>query len=143
MKDIMLKIVGRQIYDGQKEEDVIEFVTEGKYYEEDDSVVLLYDESTLSGMEGCTTSLKVKGDKIRMSRVGAAVAIDTEIEFEKGKRFRGYYDTPYGGIEMEVLTNEVVNNLHPNMPKGSLAIDYHISLRGLAESRSRLDIEIM
>ena len=24
MKDIMLKIVGRQIYDGQKEEDVIE-----------------------------------------------------------------------------------------------------------------------
>ena len=143
MKDIMLKIVGRQIYDGQTEEDVIEFVTEGQYYEEDGEAVFVYDESTLSGMEGTTTILRVNGSKIRMRRTGAAVALDTEMEFEKGRRFRGYYDTPYGGIEMEVLTNEVINNLDKENVKGSMAIDYHISLKGLAESRSRLNIEIM
>ena len=143
MKDIMLKIVGRQIYDGQKEEDVIEFVTEGKYFEEDGHAVFVYDESTLSGMEGTTTTLRGKGDKIRMLRTGAAVALDTEMEFQKGRRFRGYYDTPYGGIEMEILTNEVINNLDIEQVKGSMAIDYHISLKGLAESRSLLNIEIM
>ncbi len=143
MKDIMLKIVGRQIFEGNTEEEQIEFVTEGKYYEEDDAVYLLYDESSLSGMEGCHTSLKITGDKVRMTRCGEAVALDTELEFEKGKRFLSYYDTPYGSIEMEVLTNEVVNNLQPELGKGSLGIDYHISLRGLSEGRNRLNIEII
>lgn len=147
MKDIMLKIIGRQIVHEQgedAEEDVLEFVTEGQLYEKGDSVYVLYKESEFSGMEGCTTSLKITGDKVRMKRYGAALPIDTVIEFEKGKRFEGYYDTPYGAIEMEVLTNTVENHLHDTPErKGKLAIDYHISLRGLSEGRSKLDIEIL
>lgn len=142
MKDIMLKIVGKQIT-VEAEEQQLEFVTEGKYYEKGDSVYLVYDESQFSGMEGCTTSLKITGDKIRMKRYGNTIALDTEIEFEKGKRFKGYYDTPYGSVEMEVLTNDIVNNIERSDGSGSLNIDYHISLRGLSEGRSKLDIEII
>ncbi len=142
MKDIMLKIIGKQVI-SDEEEQQLEFVTEGKYYVKGDSVYLLYDESHFSGMEGCTTSLKITGDKIKMKRFGEVIGLDTEIEFEKGKRFKGYYDTPYGSIEMEVLTNDVVNNIQKIEAKGSLNIDYHISLRGLSEGRSILDIEII
>jgi len=142
MKDIMLKIVGKQIKT-EKEEEQLEFVTEGKYYVKGDSVYLLYDESQFSGMEGCTTSLKITGDKIKMKRFGEVIGLDTEIEFEKGKRFKGYYDTPFGSVEMEVLTNQVVNNIEKVEGKGSLNIDYHISLRGLSEGRSILDIQII
>ncbi|HPO05319.1 MAG TPA: DUF1934 domain-containing protein [Bacillota bacterium] len=144
MKDIMLKIVGKQILgDSREEEDQLELVTEGKYHEKDGTVFLSYDESGFSGMEGCTTSLVIKGDEILMKRCGEAVPLDTEIRFEKGKRFNGYYGTPFGAVEMEVLTNDVVNNISREEPKGSLNIDYHISLRGLSEGRSRLDIEII
>jgi uncharacterized beta-barrel protein YwiB (DUF1934 family) len=143
MKDIMLKIVGKQLYGFSEEEDQLEFMTEGKYYEQDDSIYLSYDESEFSGMMGCTTSLKITGNKIQMKRHGNSVPIDTEIEFEKGKRFTGYYDTPFGAVEMEVLTNDVVNNIRKTEAKGTLNIDYHISLRGLTEGRSRLDIEII
>ena len=144
MKDIMLKIVGKQILgDSREEEDQLELVTEGKYHEKDGTVFLSYDESGFSGMEGCTTSLVIKGDEILMKRYGEAVPLDTEIRFEKGKRFNGYYGTPFGAVEMEVLTNDVVNNISREEPKGSLNIDYHISLRGLSEGRSRLDIEII
>ena len=142
MKDIMLKIIGKQMT-GEREEEQMEFVTEGKYYEKGESVYLIYDESEFSGMEGCTTSLKITGDKIKMKRFGRAISLDTEIEFEQGKRFKGYYDTPYGSVEMEVLTNSVENRIEKCLPKGSLKIDYHISLRGLTEGRSKLDIEIM
>lgn len=141
MKDIMLKIVGRQVTT-DAEEQQLEFVTEGKYYVKGDSVYLLYDESEFSGMEGCTTSLKITGDNIKMKRFGENIGLDTEIEFEKGKRFKGYYDTPFGSVEMEVLTNEVVNKIEKT-GKGSLNIDYHISLRGLSEGRSILDIQII
>lgn len=144
MKDIMLKIVGKQILgEDWEEEDQLELVTEGKYYEEDGVVFLSYDESGFSGMEGCTTSLMIKEDEILMKRCGEAVPLDTEIRFEKGKRFNGYYGTPFGAVEMEVLTNNVVNRISKNEPKGSLDIDYNISLRGLSEGRSRLNIEII
>lgn len=142
MKDIMLKIIGKQITI-ETEEDQLEFVTEGKYYEKGDSVYLVYDESQFSGMEGCTTSLKITGDKIRMKRYGNSIGLDTEIEFEKGKRFKGYYDTPFGSVEMEVLTNDIVNNIKKSEGSGSLNIDYHISLKGLSEGRSKLDIQII
>lgn len=144
MRDIMLKIVGRQIIgDLPDEEEHLELVTEGKYHEENGTVFLSYDESDFSGMTGCTTSLAINDDGILMKRCGEAVPLDTEIRFEKGKRFTGYYGTPFGAVEMEVLTNDVVNNISRDEPKGSLNIDYHISLRGLSESRSRLDIEII
>lgn len=142
MKDIMLRIIGKQIT-SKSEEEQLEFVTEGKYFEQDDSVFLQYMESEFSGMEGCTTSLVITGDKVRMHRFGESITLDTEIEFEKGKRFKGYYDTPYGSIEMEVLTNDVTNNIRRADGKGSLNIDYEISLKGLSEGRSKLDIEII
>lgn len=142
MKDIMLRIIGKQVT-GESEEEKMEFVTEGRFYEKDDSIYLLYDESDFSGMEGCTTSLKITGDKVRMKRYGDTISLDMAIEFEKGKRFKGFYDTPFGAIEMEVLTNSVVNRIQSGAGKGSLDIDYHISLRGLSEGRSLLNIEIM
>jgi uncharacterized beta-barrel protein YwiB (DUF1934 family) len=144
MKDIMLKIVGKQIL-GEEwgEEEQLELVTEGKYHEENGVITLSYDESGFSGMEGCITSLRIKEDEILMKRCGDAVPLDTEIRFEKGKRFTGYYGTPFGTVEMEVLTNDVINKLSRDEPKGSLDIDYHISLRGLSEGRSRLNIEII
>ncbi len=144
MKDIMLKIVGKQIIGNTpEEEDQLELVTEGKYHEEGGTVYLSYDESDFSGMTGCTTSLAITGEEILMKRCGESVPLDTEIRFEKGKRFTGYYGTPFGAVEMEVLTNNVVNNINREEAKGSLNIDYHISLRGLSEGRSRLDIEII
>lgn len=96
MKDITLKIVGKQIY-RDVEEEQIEFVTEGKLYEKGDSLYLIYEESEFSGMPGCKTSIKVTGDSLRMKRLGTYDASgNTAIQFEKGKRYRGLYDTPYG-----------------------------------------------
>lgn len=142
MKDIMLKIIGKQI-NMDNEEDVLEFMTEGKFHEKDGALYLMYKESELSGMDGCTTSLKIKDGTIRMRRFGEKIPMDTVIEFEKGRRFEGYYDTPFGAVELEVLTNDIVNNLAYDQAKGTLNIDYHISLRGLTEGRSKLDIEII
>ena len=142
MKDIILKIIGKQITMYGSEEQV-EFITEGRYHAENDSVMLQYDESDLSGVNGCTTSLKITGEKVKMERYGMAIGIDTAIEFEKGRKFKGYYDTPFGSVELEVLTNFVVNKLELENGSGYLDIDYNVSLKGLSESRSCLKIQIL
>ncbi|MDR1573362.1 MAG: DUF1934 domain-containing protein [Clostridiales Family XIII bacterium] len=138
----MLKIIGSQITRNEGDERM-EFITEGKYVEEDGSVLLSYAESELSGIEGCTTSLRITGGKIKMERYGGLIGVDTAIEFEQGRRFKGYYETPFGSIEMEVLTNSIVNNIKHDNASGYLDIDYNISLKGVTESRSRLKIEII
>ncbi|MDR2355183.1 MAG: DUF1934 domain-containing protein [Clostridiales Family XIII bacterium] len=138
----MLKIIGSQITHDEGDARM-EFITEGRYAEEKGSVLLSYDESELSGIEGCTTSLCIKDGKIKMERYGGLIGVDTAIEFEQGRRFKGYYDTPFGSVEMELLTNFVEDNIERKNVSGYLSIDYNICLKGLAESRSRLKIEII
>ena len=141
MKDITLKIIGKQLY-YNAEEIQLEFVTEGKIFEEDKSLCLVYEESELSGIPGCETKLEFTEGLIRMSRQSGGAGLDTEIEFSKGKRYTGYFDTPYGAIEMEVLTNEIENTLSVD-GTGSVNIDYHICLKGVTEGRNKLNIELM
>ena len=145
MKNIMLKIMGNQIY-GLDEEiapnEGMEFFTEGRFGKKGDSLYLIYEESELSGIEGYTTSLKVTGGKVSMKRYGEADGVQTAIEFEKGGKFTGWYETPFGVIEMEVLTNDVDNKLDP-CGSGTLGIDCSVSLKGLTESRNLMRFEIM
>lgn len=139
MKDIQIKITGKQF--AQDEEDRMEFITEGKLYEKGGSRYLIYDESEFSGFPGCKTTLKLTGDCLRMKRSGSSAGIGTELVFEKGTRFNSRYYTPYGNMELELLTNDIVNNLSED-GTGHIDIDYQVNLGGVAEGHNRLTIEV-
>ena len=141
MKKIMMKIIGKQASDGDT--DQMEFVTEGELAERNGALYLIYEESEISGMPGCKTRLKIKGDYVSMKRLGTkTLPAGTEMEFEPGKVFTGPYDTPYGSFEMEVVTNSVENTLTAE-GTGSVHIDYKMSLKGLVESHNTLSIEML
>ena len=139
-KDIMLKIVGRQ-FDGDTPQEKMEFVTEGKMYERGGATYLVYDESEFSGFPGCKTSLKLKGNHVRMKRIGDDLEAGTVMEFESGKRFTSKYETPFGIMDMEILTDRVDNNLSEDGTE-HIDIDYHVSLEGTLEGRNELRIEV-
>ena len=143
MKDIFLRIVGNQLHGLEGEvEDGMEFITEGRFGRRGDAMYLIYEESELSGVEGYTTSLKVEGEKVRMKRYGDEGGLQTAIEFEKGRKFTGWYETPFGTVAIEVLTNGIDNQLDP-AGAGTLGIDCSVSLKGITESRNLLRFEIM
>ena len=141
MKEIMTRIKGRQAND-ETGEDFMEFVTEAKLYKRGEAIYLIYEESELSGVPGCKTRLKLKDGEVQMKRFGAGAGAGSEIRFEKGKRYTGFYETPFGAIEMEVLTNDLENTLSEH-GDGHIDIDYSISLKGLLEGRNRLNITLM
>ena len=141
MKDIMLKIIGKQ-FSGDEAEEQMEFVTEGKLYEKNGATYLIYEESEFSGFPGCKTSLKLTGDTIRLKRIGDGTEYGMEIEFKEGQRFSSKYDTPYGPIGMEVLTDSVTNDLSPE-GYGKIGVKYQVSLGGMAEGRNELNIELI
>ena len=46
-----------------------------------------------------------------MKRYGEGIGVDTEVNLKRESVIRGYYDTPFGSVAMEVLTNNIVNNI--------------------------------
>ncbi len=138
MKEVMLKIKGRQTnVDG--EENTIELITEGKFYKKNETYYLVYDESEISGMEGSTTTLKIQDSKISMKRFGSNTS---NLVFEKGKRHRTEYDTIYGDMVMEVVTNKMDVNIS-EIGKGSIKVAYRLNISDSIESSNHLSIDIM
>ncbi len=141
MRDITLKITGKQVYE-DREEDQMEFVTEGQLYQKNDAIYVIYDESEMSGMAGCKTTLRLVGDTLRMKRIGGAGG-GTEMYFEQNKRFTSTYSTPYGPMDMEILTRYVENQFDKETLSGSICVCYDVSLDGLGEGKNKLEINVM
>ena len=142
MKDITIKIVGRR-YSGEEMEDELEFVSDGTMYDRNGAKYIIYDESEFSGFPGCKTTLRLKDKALRLKRIGnVADVYGAELEFEEGKRFVSSYNTPYGDLDIEVLTTEVKNDLSED-GFGTIKLAYNICLKGMVEGKNTIDIEIM
>lgn len=138
MKNVMLKIKGKQTnIDG--EENIIELITEGKFYIKNGSYYLVYDETEISGMEGSTTTLKIQGQKISMKRFGNNTS---NLVFEKGKKHIAEYETLYGDMTMEVMTNSMDINISET-GKGNIDLSYRLNILDAMESSNHLTIDIM
>ena len=62
MKDIMLRIIGRQIdRNDEVADEAIEFMTEGKAYRKGEATYIVYEESEMSGMKGVKTAIAEDG----------------------------------------------------------------------------------
>lgn len=141
MKEVMVRIRSCQVSE-EAGEDTMEFVTEAKLYKKNGALYLLYEESEFSGMPGCKTRLRLRDGEVQMKRFGDGAGIGNELKFEKGKRYSGIYDTPFGPIEIELLTNDVESTVSED-GKGQVDIDYEVSLKGLLEGRNRMNITLM
>ena len=139
MKDIMLKITGNQ-FSGD-DQDRVEFITAGTMFSDNEATYISYDETEISGFEGCSTKLTIKPESVVLTRSGSEMG-ETVMCFEKGKRYSGFYSTPMGNIGLELLTNDV-RGVAPGESISKLSIDYDISLKGIIESRNTIDIEIL
>ena len=137
MKDIILKITGKTISTlpkpapGQSIDEPVEFITVGQMQSRGNVTQITYEESELSGIEGCKTSLIITPGRLRMARSGGSIPGGTVMEFEKGKRCTGMYETPLGSIGMEILTDKVSDFKCDEENISKMSVEYAISLKGL------------
>lgn len=137
MKNVFLMITGTISRQGEEPE-VIEFSTQGRHYQKNGADYLVYEESEISGMQGATTTLKLKDGAVTLTRFGPAKA---SMKFEKGRRHTSDYATTHGTFRLEILTRELYYSLDGNI-KGNILIRYDMSLKGLSQSVNELRIEI-
>ena len=131
----LIKITGTQTIDDQN--DTVELTTSGTYLPTEDGWQLCYDESAATGMEGTTTTVHVKGDRIVMERSGENASI---LVIEKHRRHHSHYITPYGTLDLGTYATAVERMLDED--GGTLELRYTFDLNGSVRSTQAVRITV-
>jgi uncharacterized beta-barrel protein YwiB (DUF1934 family) len=129
---VLLTIKGTQLDDGH--DDHIEFMTEGRLTKTADGYLLEYDESELTGVEGCTTRLILKDDSVTLLRSGAN---DMHMIFAPHSVYESSVMTPDGLMRMSLFAIRVESQLQEK--SGHLSLEYELSV-GPLSTVNRLDL---
>ena len=118
---------------GKAEEVVLE--TPGMYGEDEDCRYLTYEETSLSGMEGTTTTIRMYGDHV--SRQGSFLQ---ETEYRPGTVAKSEYITPAGPVEITVSSKEITDT--GSVGKGRLRLVYDIEMKGRFSHLNEIIIDV-
>ena len=133
---VLLSIRGEQYFD-DIDPDATELMTEGTMALTEDGIVLSYEESELTGMEGTTTTFEVKGPRVTLTRSGA---VNSQMVFEEGRQHTSLYETPFGELSVDIPTSELKHNLSER--GGLLEIKYSIAVEHTVTGRNCFKIRV-
>ena len=133
---VLLSIRGEQYFDGI-DPDETELMTEGTMALTEDGMVLSYEESELTGMEGTTTPFEVKGPRVTLTRSGA---VNSQMVFEEGRQHTSLYETPFGELSVDIQTSELKHNLSER--GGLMEIKYSIAVEHTVTGRNCFKIRV-
>ena len=133
---VLLSIRGEQYFD-DIDPDATELMTEGTMEVTEDGMVLSYEESELTGMEGTTTTFKVKGPRVTLIRSGA---VNSQMVFEEGRQHTSLYETPFGELSVDIQTSELKHNLSER--GGLMEIKYSIAVEHTVTGRNCFKIRV-
>ena len=138
-KDIIISIRG-VFTDQDEENDDLELVTSGRYYEKNGKKYIVYEESEVTGFKsGTQTMLKIDGNIVTMSRNGGE-GENTYMVFETGKTHMGHYETPYGSFTVSTFTDKMKVEIGES--EGDIRIDYFIDIDNVPQSANSLSMSI-
>ncbi len=138
MNDVRMKVVGIQKTD-HSEGEKIELFTEGIFYKKDGSYCYEYEDTKLADEGGGKTKLVLDGDMLTMEKSGSLSA--SNMTFQKGKKRKSAYLTPYGQLNLEVLTTKFKSEVEED-GKGNIDLEYTLKLSGGEKTINNLHIEI-
>lgn len=121
-KNVIISVKGTQTASDQ-DANILELVTEGKYYKEDEAYYVTYDESDVTGMNGTKTTLKVMDGVVTLIRAGS---VNSQFVFQQGQKHVSYYDTEFGAFTIGVLANAVDVRIDDN--GGEIRLGYQLEI---------------
>ena len=133
---VVLTITGSQRF-GTDEPEKTSLVTEGTLEREGDILLLSYEESELTGMEGTRTTLKLEDRQVTMTRTGTHPA---QMLFAEHKRHVGLYQTDVGSLAVSTHTSQLINDIGEN--GGKLSIDYTVEIDSNLAGTHRFEMAV-
>lgn len=126
----VIKVVSIQNYE---EDEKIEVVSIGTFCKEEGMFVATYEETELSGMGDTTTTFKIGKHYFNLIREGE---INTVMEFKRGHSTSILYNTPQGGLALQVKTRSLKIDI--NDLGGTVDLEYDIFVDGKQSINTKL-----
>ena len=133
---VTLFIRGEQYFD-DVDPDAMELVTEGTLELMEEGMRLTYQETSLTGMEGTTTTFEITGPQVTLRRAGT---VNSQMVFEEGRQHTSLYETPYGELSVDIQTSALRHNLSDR--GGLLEIRYSIAVEHTVTGRNSFKIRV-
>ena len=133
---VLLTIRSEQHYE-DTEPDSIELMTEGVLELTREGMVLSYQESELTGLEGTTTAFEIRGPQVILSRTGN---VNSQMVFEEGKQHTSIYETPFGELAIDIQTSRLRHSLSER--GGLMDLRYSISVDHSVTGRNAFKIRV-
>ncbi len=133
---VLLSIRGEQYFD-DIDPDATELMTDGTMHFTEDALVLSYQETELTGMEGTTTTFEVKGPRVTLTRTGS---VNSQMVFEEGRQHTSLYETPFGELTVDIQTSALKHNLTER--GGIMEIKYSIAVEHTVTGRNCFKIRV-
>ena len=134
---VLLTIRSEQHFEGM-EPDGVELMTEGTLTPTGEGGLLLsYQETALTGLEGTTTTFEVRGPQVILSRTGS---VNSQMVFEEGKQHTSLYETPFGELAIDIQPSRLRHSLTEQ--GGLMDLRYSISVEHSATGRNAFKIRV-
>ena len=133
---VTLFIRGEQYFD-DVDPDATELVTEGTLELMEEGLRLTYQETSLTGMDGTTTTFEITGHQVTLRRAGT---VNSQMVFEEGRQHTSLYETPYGELSVDIQTSALRHNLSDR--GGLLEIRYSIAVEHTVTGRNSFKIRV-
>ncbi len=121
-KNVIISVKGTQVAE-DREPNIMELVTEGRYYSQDGAYFVTYNESEVTGMSGTTTTLKVVDGVVTLMRSGS---VNSHFVFQRGQKHVSYYDTEYGAFTIGIIANAV--DIRMDDTGGEIRVGYQMEI---------------
>ena len=119
---VVLSIEGKQSYMDQDPE-VIELVTEGVMEQIDGGWNLSYEESDLTGLQGVTTTFRIRPNEVVLDRTGK---LTSQMIFVEGQKHDSLYQMELGALMLSVCATRVSYDL--TEAGGTVDLSYRIEI---------------
>lgn len=120
---------------GETTEQLTNFI--GEYFKRSGKFYVRYDDDTIHDNAKVKTLLKFDDSSLLVKRQGI---INSEQRFETGKAAIAAYKTPYGTLDLEIITKDLWADLKAN--KHTLDISYALNINGAKQSDNTLHLEM-
>ncbi len=135
-KDVIITIRGLQNFE-DADNDSIELVTSGRFYEKNGNYYISYKESELTGLGNTTTTVKIEKNKVTVIRFGD---LETHMIFEEGQKHISYYDMGFGSLTVGISTKSIDKSF--SELGGKMKIDYAMEINNAVAGESALCMDI-
>lgn len=136
MKRVLVSVKSVQ-RDRDGQDTVVELISPGTWYEKNGTQYVRYEESSVTGMDGVKTTIKIYDGSIVLLRTGA---VNMRHQYILGEKRETVYETPFGEIPMAVKTHELTVDFHDGT--GHVHLGYDISVDDEWQFYNQLDIDV-